>query len=536
LSLIKEIESLKSTPVNLSDVMEARLAARFGAPLGGLRVFEDEGLGDMGQRGYARGNEIHLAEGELGRRGDEVLLHEAGHVVQSGMGLLRGDGVLHNTGLEMQADAGFAAAPDFSMPASGDGPVLGFDWFWRKRRADARARRDADERNQAETMAKAIVNKNRPPDAATGAAAQSEVTPSADFGLLNGKLMRKNMTHMRRVQSDFGVNVSDISTESRGMGEHTIADADPGNFRIRYNPSTNRTPAAPKQGEGSRRYGFNATNNNYTGAHEYGHLVNFALIKKVYGDGEYNDDANENLTARQIAVTAGMRAAQKSRTFRKALAAKAGVDPNKELQYYTDDERSKLKLAITPKNLHEMDYTSEYGATNDAELMAEAFADRYRTTHKREKEKSRPFSFLRGKTKSNPFSREMVHVSRGLMKSEAHRKTFRDEHVAFRSQARNSRGMKALLVKLNDDWLHVFSDVLRIDPGEMSAIMAANDELNAAYGTGGNNTDEQNSEAIVLYANKLAEWRQKLAALRSAAGAAAPATVPATAPVPATLP
>jgi hypothetical protein len=65
------------------------------------------------------------------------------------MGLLRGDGVLHNTGLEMQADAGFAAAPDFSMPASGDGPVLGFDWFWRKRRAAEKKAKEKKARKSA---------------------------------------------------------------------------------------------------------------------------------------------------------------------------------------------------------------------------------------------------------------------------------------------------------------------------------------------------------------------------------------------------
>ncbi|MDR2614952.1 MAG: DUF4157 domain-containing protein [Oscillospiraceae bacterium] len=147
LPVIKEIESLKSTPVNLSDVMEARLAARFGAPLGGLRVFEDEGLGDMGQRGYARGNEIHLAEGELGRRGDEVLLHEAGHVVQSGMGLVGGTGgILESATLESQASEGLAAPQSFTMPTSASGPALGFLGWGKKKNlaASNKARAEGD--------------------------------------------------------------------------------------------------------------------------------------------------------------------------------------------------------------------------------------------------------------------------------------------------------------------------------------------------------------------------------------------------------
>ncbi|MDR1298880.1 MAG: DUF4157 domain-containing protein, partial [Oscillospiraceae bacterium] len=103
-SLIDEIAGLESVPIDIGAAMEERMAERFGAPLRGLRVFEDAGLREMGQRGYARGNEVHLAEGELGRGGDEVLMHEAGHVIQQGTGAARGVGILHDAGLEAQAD------------------------------------------------------------------------------------------------------------------------------------------------------------------------------------------------------------------------------------------------------------------------------------------------------------------------------------------------------------------------------------------------------------------------------------------------
>ena len=135
------LDSLEHSRKDLPEVMERRLNERFGVPLKGLKIYEDDGLADLGQLGYARGNEIHLAEGlydpgtETGR---ELLFHEAGHVVQQGSGMAQGSGILENPALESQADAGFSAPDSFQMPASSAGPVQGIlGWHPKRNHRDA---------------------------------------------------------------------------------------------------------------------------------------------------------------------------------------------------------------------------------------------------------------------------------------------------------------------------------------------------------------------------------------------------------------
>lgn len=52
-------------------------------------------------------------------------MHEIGHVVQRGSGMAHGSGLLDNPALEQQADRGFIAPPNFSIPTTNCGPILG---------------------------------------------------------------------------------------------------------------------------------------------------------------------------------------------------------------------------------------------------------------------------------------------------------------------------------------------------------------------------------------------------------------------------
>ncbi|MDR1217169.1 MAG: DUF4157 domain-containing protein [Oscillospiraceae bacterium] len=439
-SLLGEIEGLERTPVSLTAAMNARMAERFGAPLTGLRVFEDAGLREMGQRGYARGNEIHLAEGELGRGGDEVLMHEAGHVVQQGMGAARGSGILHSTGLEMQADAGFAAPAGFTMPAGGAGPIQGFEWPWRKRR-------DAEERAKAESLGQQITQTNRN---------TFEPANRVSFAGLNGKRMRKNMQYMQMAQRDMGVGVNAIiGTAPGGHGSDSIASDAVANAHavtrnIRYNTAVGDKPVEPIQRINDRGgYDYRATNDNYAGAHEYGHIVTFDIAKRMYGEGDeggYANDVNNRWTAQEIVRESGMNAARNSKSFRKALAGKAGIQlGRRNMDELSPEEISSMQSALTPRNLHKMGYLSGYGATNHDETIAESFADEYRTRNKKEKEKGRWFNFGRKKTPSNPFAREVVNVSKQLTTSLSQNEQngsqagsyvadFKERHAGFRNQ------------------------------------------------------------------------------------------------------
>ena len=136
-ALADAMTTLNSHRVDLDEIMHQKLEERFGVPMTGMKVFRDEGLQDVGAHGYAKGNEIHIATEDYNiqsESGQELLFHEAGHVVQQGSGIARGDSLLYDTGLETQADAAFAAPESFSMPGSATGPVQGglFDWVKKK--------------------------------------------------------------------------------------------------------------------------------------------------------------------------------------------------------------------------------------------------------------------------------------------------------------------------------------------------------------------------------------------------------------------
>ncbi len=131
-----ELESLPSQERRPTQELGAQIQARLGVSLPGIRIFEDAGLQEQyGQRAYARGNEIHVAKGEYApntQSGQELLLHEAGHIVQQGAGMARGTGILQNPALEAQADSGMQAPASFSMPTSPAGnPIQGWDKKWK---------------------------------------------------------------------------------------------------------------------------------------------------------------------------------------------------------------------------------------------------------------------------------------------------------------------------------------------------------------------------------------------------------------------
>ena len=136
-AIAEAMTGVQSHRVDLGEAMHKRLESRFGVPMAGLKVFRDTGLDDVGAHGYAKGNEIHIADRDFNlhsESGQELLFHEAGHVVQQGSGLARGGGLLYDSGLEAQADSAFAAPGGFSMPTSAAGPVQGGLFGWLKKK------------------------------------------------------------------------------------------------------------------------------------------------------------------------------------------------------------------------------------------------------------------------------------------------------------------------------------------------------------------------------------------------------------------
>lgn len=130
------LSSLHSHERQMSDDLSDSLTDRFGVDMHGMRIFEDEGLQErFGQRAYAMGNEIHLSAGEYSPHtssGLELIMHEAGHVVQQGSGMVHSRGITENAALEAHADSGFAAPESFSMPVAGESSAIQGRLSWQK--------------------------------------------------------------------------------------------------------------------------------------------------------------------------------------------------------------------------------------------------------------------------------------------------------------------------------------------------------------------------------------------------------------------
>jgi len=143
------LSSLHSHERQMSDSLSDSLKGRFGVDMRGMRIFEDEGLQErFGQRAYAKGNEIHLSKGEYSpdtQSGLELIMHEAGHVVQQGSGMVHSHGITENAALEAQADNGFAAPDSFSMPVAGESSAIQGWNAWQKLKSLFSRRRIADE-------------------------------------------------------------------------------------------------------------------------------------------------------------------------------------------------------------------------------------------------------------------------------------------------------------------------------------------------------------------------------------------------------
>lgn len=118
-------QSERSRPMALTPYVLQKAEERYQTSLAGIKAYEDTGLLDSGYNGYAQGNEIHIDDSLAPTKREEVLMHEIGHVVQCGSGMVHGSGLLDNPELEKQADQGFIAPPNFSIPTTNCGPILG---------------------------------------------------------------------------------------------------------------------------------------------------------------------------------------------------------------------------------------------------------------------------------------------------------------------------------------------------------------------------------------------------------------------------
>ena len=131
-AILDQLNTMKSRRREPSADVNAKLAERFGVQMTGLKIYEDEGLSEMGPNAYARGNEIHFSRGKYNPyspSGERLLMHEAAHIVQQGTHAVSGDGYMRSSQMEVQAEnvanGGQIDVSGFSMPTGSAGPIQG---------------------------------------------------------------------------------------------------------------------------------------------------------------------------------------------------------------------------------------------------------------------------------------------------------------------------------------------------------------------------------------------------------------------------
>ena len=239
---------------------------------------------------------------------------------------------------------------------------------------------------------------------------------------MNGKSMLKNARALQALHKDFdGLDIRGVRKMSASLepDQHKgIMDASAVSRELRindpfYSGGFGAFSAAANLGRKVSSRGITAANHNYTLAHESGHLVNFQLADmlnegrdtpahRIYGS---SDEGNYNFEAVSRAIIAETMAKQategKDKKLAKILRKHGNFDKQTDLNskdslrvisdlLKNTEERGESRLETLKSGspllraLRKQGYTSVYGASDPAEMYAEAFGEHYKNNLKEE--------------------------------------------------------------------------------------------------------------------------------------------------------
>jgi len=276
------------------------------------------------------------------------------------------------------------------------------------------------------------------------------------------ELLLKNIMGISRVQDEFGgfdvqgIRIRDLKDSIASFNPlFSDSNEEYGNYISFNTKSFLKKERSQNVNNGKReldgRYGTHTAGPEYSGIHEAGHAVNAEILNKIYGidktterftkgvekgEGIENSlflkDKKHRLTSSIIMQEAVLRAYKTDKTFKRKMEERlklgSGVDNDEKEKAVIDQTFSDrdIENAKTYKGddikkcLYDMGYTSAYGASNSAELFAEAFADYYATKDRNAaKEEKRKKWGIFGKfikdEKMNPLTQAIIDISRELL-------------------------------------------------------------------------------------------------------------------------
>ena len=301
-SQLSSLLECSASPVVLPEETRMGLEQHFGYRLSNIKFTQSPAVAQLGELAYARGNEVRFAPGAFSphtQEGQEILRHEVAHIIQQAKGQVQPEGGMPlntDANLEASADAMSAETAPLSsgplQPLSPAAPaqapaqgILGFGWLYKKLRG--RWGGQAAEEDAQRASRQASIQKAKDTFLAPGASVEG-------LEKLDYKTLAKTVDNMSTMASDFqGVHLNSFKAISFPFLKRftTYAWAFPSKDiemnELLYSKNKNLTKSINNYMgslvdmlHGIRNaYGFSIANLNYTGNHEFGHVINAELIR-----------------------------------------------------------------------------------------------------------------------------------------------------------------------------------------------------------------------------------------------------------------
>ena len=98
--------------VDVGEALRAKMSASFGDASRDVKIYSNSRIADIGEKGFAKGNEVHIAPSVLSDSHslEGILSHEMTHIAQQSAGRANGSGILMDSAQEAQANSGAGMA------------------------------------------------------------------------------------------------------------------------------------------------------------------------------------------------------------------------------------------------------------------------------------------------------------------------------------------------------------------------------------------------------------------------------------------
>lgn len=164
--------------VDIGGALREKMSASFGSAAGDVKIYSNSGIARIGEKGFAKGNEVHLAPSVLSDSSslESVLSHEMTHIAQQSAGRAGGSGLLMNDAQESEANSGMGMEIG-TLASAENAPIQGnlATGLWRKMKNKVKTKFNSGGYADKKKQARADVAKTMDPGSPLADTFQSEL-------------------------------------------------------------------------------------------------------------------------------------------------------------------------------------------------------------------------------------------------------------------------------------------------------------------------------------------------------------------------